>query len=89
MRSTDTIIIASKAEKWRLECPHGETIGEGHKDWRVWNGVFCCQTCKRLRDAGEDQENVYEHLRDTKTGELVTRDQLEFTINVGQPQGAD
>lgn len=77
------IVITSKREKWRLECP------EGHKDWRVWNGVFCCQTCKRLRDAGEVQESVYEHLRDGKTDELVTRDQLEFNLDVGQPVGAD
>lgn len=84
-----TIVITSKHEKWRLECP------EGHKDWRVWNGVFCCQTCKRHRDASEAQESVYDHLQDTKTGEAVTRDRLtypdrpRFRIDIGQPVGAD
>lgn len=63
-------VIESKAQKWRFTCP------EGHRDWRIWDGVFSCRTCKGHLDAGEDSASVYDHLIDQKTGQTVTREEL-------------
>lgn len=62
--------ITSRVDKWRFVCP------EGHADWYAWDGVFSCKTCKAARDAGEDRATTYAKLRDTKTGEYVTREDL-------------
>lgn len=70
-------IIRSRAEKWRFECP------AGHNDWRVWNGVFACNTCQKHRAAGEDVDPVFEELRDRKTGERVSRDQVRMPLREG------
>lgn len=78
-----TIVISSEREKWRLECP------DGHKNIRVWDGVFSCTTCKRNRDGGEDTATVYETIRDTKTGRMVTREDITFQIDAGQPVKSD
>lgn len=67
-------IIKTRAGKWRFTCP------EGHTDWRLWNGVFCCETCRRQLDAGEKRDGVYEFLRDQKTGQTVRRDDLEIRV---------
>lgn len=75
----DTITIDSKVKKWRFECPRGEEAGDGHNDWYLWDGVFCCETCRRHRNAGEEIDSVYEHLRDKKTGELVSRERIRVT----------
>ncbi|WP_158855607.1 hypothetical protein [Halorhabdus sp. CUG00001] len=65
-------VIEDKVDKWRFTCP------EGHNDWRVWDGVFSCRTCKRNLDAGADAQSVHDHLIDQKTGEKVTRDDLQI-----------
>lgn len=85
----DPITITSEREKWRFECPAGNQVGDGHDNWRLWNGVFCCETCRRHRNAGEDVQNVYEHLRDKSTGELVSREHLQFDFDAGQPATGD
>lgn len=68
------IEITSAMEKWRFTCP------EGHHDWRVWDGVFSCETCKSHRDGGRDINSVHEELIDTVTGERVTRSEIEFDM---------
>lgn len=78
-----TIVISSEREKWRLECP------EEHKNIRAWDGVFACTSCRRNRNAGEDTETVYEEVRDTKTGRMVSRADVRFQIDAGQPARSD
>lgn len=73
-----SVTIETAVDKWRFTCP------EGHHDWRVWNSVFCCETCKQRRDSGDDEfTSVYSKLIDQKTGEEVTRDELNFKM--GRP----
>lgn len=81
MGTETTITIDSKPKKWRFECPRGDEPGEGHDNWYLWDGVFCCETCKSHRNSGEDVQSVYECLRDKKTGELVPRERLEITAD--------
>lgn len=69
----EVYVISSQVEKWRFKCanpPH-------HDDWRLWNGIFCCETCKRLRDNGETHlEATFAELWDSKEEQLVPREQI-------------
>ena len=67
--------ITSQVEKWRFKCPNWRH----HNDWRIWNSIFCCQTCQQLRDAGEpDVDPVFECLWDAKEEELVPRERIRI-----------
>ena len=50
-------------QRWRYECPECDS-----ENWRAHNGTFGCRRCGATTTA----------LVDTKTGELVDRDQFEF-----------
>ncbi|MDZ7701792.1 MAG: hypothetical protein U5J98_06835 [Halobacteriales archaeon] len=68
-------IIDSRVKKWRFKCPNKPH----HDDWRLWDGVFCCQTCKQLRDSGRrDVQSVFDHLWDAKEGQLVPRERIRI-----------
>jgi hypothetical protein len=78
------IVIESEVQKWRLECP------EGHHNWRVWDGVFSCRTChEQLQHGGDVETSLYERLVDTRTGDPVTREDLDLRVNIGQPMTVD
>lgn len=50
-------------ERWRWACPHPQR----HTDWRVTDGCFECRSCKE----------TYQELVDRKTGERVSREEIE------------
>lgn len=61
------------AEKWRYACPDPER----HHNWRVADGVFECRAC----------QEIYQHLIDTKTGERIQRNEIEFVGPEADHQG--
>jgi len=69
-------VIRSQGEKWQFVCPRSADREEQHHDWRVWDGVFSCRTCKQNRHSDPGEESVYEYLVDKVSGERVYRDQL-------------
>lgn len=74
--SSEQIVITTTVEKWRFKCPHFR-----HDDWRLWNGVFQCVTCRKLRDAGElDVDPVFDELWDDKEKQLVERERLRIEL---------
>lgn len=69
-------VIRSTTDKWRFKCPNFR-----HDDWRLWNGVFACRTCQRLRDAGEvDVDPIFAELWDAKERELVPRERIRVEV---------
>lgn len=69
-----TIVIRDQADKHRFRCP----TPFGHADWRVWNGKFGCEGCRRLRESGVPVETTYDELVDEREGRRVTRDELQI-----------
>ena len=64
------IRLTDSADRWRFTCP------AGHRSWEPTNYHFWCQQCAQRPD---DTDPEFHELRDTKTDELVGRDELELT----------
>lgn len=70
-------VIESRVQKWRFKCPNWPH----HHDWRLWNGVFSCETCRKLRASGKrDVESVFSELWDGKVGQYVPRERIEVRL---------
>lgn len=74
----EIFVITNRVEKWRFKCPNAPYH---HDDWRIWNGVFCCESCRKLRDNGERSvEPVFDSLWDAKECQLVGRDRIQLEV---------
>lgn len=74
MGRQETVTIRTARDKHRFRCP----TPYRHADWRVWDGKFSCQSCRRLRDNGVDVETTYDRLWDVREARYVTRADLEI-----------
>lgn len=82
------LTIGSQAEKWRLRCLADERydLEEGHSNWFPIDGFFRCRTCAEQARTNPEVDPEYEALKDTRTGEYLTRPDVVFASNC--PQGA-
>jgi len=70
------VTISSTVQKWRFKCPKYR-----HDDWRLWNGVYICRSCAKLRAAGQrDVDPVYSELWDDKENQTVPRERILIEV---------
>jgi len=57
------INVRESRSRWQWGCP-----AEGHRNWRVTDGLFECRQCER----------TFEALVDLETGEEIPRERIEL-----------
>lgn len=74
------VTIDSAVEKWRYRClaPDRYGLAEGHTNWFPIDGVFRCRSCAEQARTDPAVDPEYAFLRDTRTGELVARDDIRL-----------
>jgi hypothetical protein len=76
-------IITADHQKWRYRClaPDRYDIDEGHSNWFPINGVFRCWSCAEQARTNPEVDPEYALLRDTRTGELVARQDIILDVH--------
>lgn len=59
-------------DRWRWVCPNG------HRSWEPTNNHFYCKECARQTEHGADADPVFSKLRDARTGETFSREEIEI-----------
>lgn len=76
-----TINTEDKTDRWQWVCP------QGHRTWEPTNFHFWCAGCARAWDHNEDLDPEFQELRNKKTGETVTREEIVLVTPAGPYEG--
>lgn len=68
MSSRTKVRLEGRMDRWRYTCPWG------HRSWEPTNCHFWCQQCART--LSDDVEPEFYELRDRKTGDLISREEI-------------
>ncbi|WP_245838505.1 hypothetical protein [Natronoarchaeum philippinense] len=72
-----TINTDDDADRWKWVCP------QGHRTWEPTNYHFWCAECAKNWSHNEDLDPEFDELRNKKTGETVTRDEIVLMTPAG------
>jgi predicted nucleic acid-binding Zn ribbon protein len=72
-----TIHLDDEADRWRWVCPRG------HRSWEPTNNHFWCAKCARQWDHGGEFSPEFHELRDKRSGETKTRDEIRLVTPAG------